>query len=468
MTTTFKQNEDSETILVAGCGVSGRAAARLAASLGLDFSLLDENDSPELRAFLETLPTKPKRVWFGFDPKTAELPDVSTTVLSPGFRKGNPVLAAIRERSARIVGELEFALERCGKPFVGITGTNGKTTTTELTAELFRAVGVRATACGNNGYAMSDAARDCLAGRLDLPIVEISSFQLEAMKNPRPIAAAILNLASDHIDRHGSFEAYAAAKIRLFSWRETKCVANSAILPLLETALNGRKAYSFSATDPTADFHVGNGALRFRDAELARLNELKLRGAHNFENALAASALLASVSGEAVLSDPRVRNALADFSSGEHRMECFLQRDGIRYVDDSKATNPHAVNAALADLPERTAVILLGGLDKDMNFKELRKSASKISSAFLFGSCADRIAEAIKDVVDCRPCGGFEEAVRNAVGAAKPGDTVLLSPATASMDLFRDYRERGNRFKELVRNLVEPAKNEAERNGETH
>lgn len=444
---------DERPILIAGCGVSGRAAARLAARLGRPFSILDQKDSPELRAFLETLPREPERLFLG-ERAGDSLPRFGLAVLSPGFRKGNPILSAIRKSADRVAGELEFALEHCGKPWIGITGTNGKTTTTELTAELFRASGIRAKACGNNGYAMSDAARDCLDGLLDLPVVEVSSFQLETMEAPRPAAAALLNLASDHIDRHGSFDAYAKAKLRLFSWNETRCVINSDLLPIAEKTLAGRIPRTFSATDSAADFHVEDGALRFHGRELARLDELRLHGRHNHENALAALALLASIRGEDALSDPRVRSALTAFASGEHRQECFLERNGIRYLNDSKATNPHAVNAALADMEPHSALILLGGLDKDMNFNELRNSSNKIRTAFLFGSCATRIADAIADVVQCVQCDGFEDAVRQATAAATPGDCVLLSPATASMDLFRDYRERGERFKELVLRFI--------------
>ncbi len=450
----MRRCDDERSILIAGCGVSGRAAARLAARLERPFSILDERDSQELRTFIESLPRKPEQLFLG--KQAAEpLPRFGLAVLSPGFRKGNPILAAIRTSADRVVGELEFALEHCGKPWIGITGTNGKTTTTELTAELFRALGILARACGNNGYAMSDAACDCLDGLLDLPVVEVSSFQLETMERPRPAAAALLNLASDHIDRHGSFEAYAKAKLRLFSWNETKCVINSELLPLAEKILGGRLPLTFSASNPDADFRVDSEGLRFRERELARLDALRLHGRHNHENALAALALIASTRGEDAAFDLRVRNALTMFASGEHRLECFLERNGIRYVNDSKATNPHAVNAALADMKPHSALILLGGLDKNMDFKELRKSANKIQTAFLFGTCAMRIADAIADVVPCVQCDGFEDAVWRAANAATPGNCVLLSPATASMDLFRDYRERGDRFKELILRFVE-------------
>lgn len=442
--------------LIAGCGVSGRAAARLAARLGIPFALLDEQDNDSLRAFAASLPKPPEAVYFGFRPQDA-LPRFERTVLSPGFRAENPVRAKLAEVSARLVGELEFALEACGKPFVGITGTNGKTTTTELAAELFRAAGIRACACGNNGYAMSDAAIDCLDGKLDLPVVEISSFQLETMPVPHPAAAAVLNLASDHIDRHGSMEAYAAAKFKLLGDPAAACVVNSLILDRFSPAAPDQKLYTFSAKLP-ADFTVRDGALRFRGRAIVPVERLALKGVHNLENALAALALLASVRGEDAVFIPAVTDALAKFESGPHRLERFLTANGVQYINDSKATNPHAVNAAMAAVGgDRNVVILLGGLDKDMDFEELAPSLKHLKHAVVFGSCGQKIAAYLeRNAVPFSLCTTFPDAVEKAVAAASSGDVVLLSPATASMDMFRDYRDRGDQFKALCRKFTAP------------
>ena len=439
--------------LVAGCGVSGRAAARLAARLGIPFALLDEQDNDSLRAFAASLPQPPGAVYFGFRAQDA-LPRFDRIVLSPGFRAGNPVRAKLAESSGRLVGELEFALGSCGKPFVGITGTNGKTTTTELTAELFRAAGVRACACGNNGYAMSDAAIDCLDGKLDLPVVEISSFQLETMPVPHPAAAAVLNLASDHIDRHGSMEAYAAAKFKLLGDPAAVCVVNSLILDRFKPAAE-QKFYTFSANLP-ADFTVRDGVLVFRGKGIIPVDKLVLQGIHNLENALAALALLTSVQGEDAVFDSAVADALAKFESGPHRLERFLTAGGVQYINDSKATNPHAVNAALAAVGgDRNVVILLGGLDKDMDFEELAPSLKHLKHAIVFGSCGQKIAAYLeKNAVPFSLCTTFPEAVEKAVAAASSGDVVLLSPATASMDMFRDYRDRGDQFKAFCRKFA--------------
>lgn len=440
--------------LIAGCGVSGRAAARLAARLGIPFALLDEQDNDSLRAFAASLPKPPEAVYFGFHAQDT-LPRFERTVLSPGFRAGNPVRAKLAGHSDRLLGELEFALDSCGKPFVGITGTNGKTTTTELTAELFRAAGIRACACGNNGYAMSDAAIDCLDGKLDLPIVEISSFQLELMPVPHPATAAVLNLASDHIDRHGSMDAYAAAKFKLLGDPAAVCVVNSCIRDRFHPAGAGQKLFTFSAGMP-ADFSVRDGALAFRGRPVIPVEKLALKGIHNQENALAALALLAAIRGEDVIFNPAVMDALAKFESGPHRLERFLTADSVQYINDSKATNPHAVNAALAAVGgNRNVVILLGGLDKAMDFEELAPSLKYLKHAVVFGSCGQKIAAYLeKNAVPFSLCGSFPEAVGKAVSCASPGDVVLLSPATASMDMFRDYKDRGDQFKTLCRKFA--------------
>ena len=447
-------SEFSGMTLIAGCGVSGRAAARLAARLGIPFALLDEQDNDFLRAFAASLPKTPEAVYFGFRAQDG-LPRFERTVLSPGFRAGNPVRTKLAEVSGRLVSELEFALGSCGKPFVGITGTNGKTTTTELTAELFRAAGVRACACGNNGYAMSDAAIDCLDGKLDLPVVEISSFQLEIMPVPHPAAAAVLNLASDHIDRHGSMEAYAAAKFKLLGDPAAVCVVNSLVRDRFKPAAPEQKLYTFSADLP-ADFTVRDGALSFRGRAVIPAEKLALKGVHNLENALAALALLASVRGEDAIFDPAVADALAKFESGPHRLERFLTADGVQYINDSKATNPHAVNAALAAVGgDRNVVILLGGLDKAMDFEELAPSLKHLKRAVVFGSCGQKIAAYLeRSAVPFSMCETFPEAVETAVSCAAPGDVVLLSPATASMDMFRDYKDRGDQFKTLCRKFA--------------
>ena len=449
-------SELSGMTLIAGCGVSGRAAARLAARLGIPFALLDEQDNDSLRTFAASLPRQPEAVFFGFRAQD-ELPHFERTFLSPGFRAGNPVRAKLAEVSDRLVGELEFALGSCGKPFVGITGTNGKTTTTELTAELFRAAGVRACACGNNGYAMSDAAIDCLDGKLDLPVVEISSFQLEIMPVPHPAAAAVLNLASDHIDRHGSMEAYAAAKFKLLGDPAAKCVMNTLILDRFKPAGPEQKLYTFSA-NPPADFTLLDGSLTFRGRAIIPIDKLALKGTHNLENALAALALLASVRGEDAVFDPAVTDALAKFESGPHRLERFLTAGCVQYINDSKATNPHAVNAALAAVGgDRNVVILLGGLDKAMDFEELAPSLKYLKHAVVFGSCGQKIAAYLeKNSVPFSMCETFPEAVEKAVNAASSGDVVLLSPATASMDMFRDYKDRGDQFKDLCRKFALP------------
>ncbi len=212
--------------LIAGCGVSGKAAARLAAYLNLTYYLADENNTPELQAFAASLDPAPAGIFFGWNDSMA-LPHGVETVLSPGIRKGTPFRTALEKCSVRCYGELEFALHHLPCPYVGITGTNGKTTVTELTTALFCAAGVKAEAAGNIGAALSDAVIHARETALELAVIEISSFQLESMNTfPHPAAAALLNIASDHIDRHATLEEYAATKLRLFPSSRGRAILN--------------------------------------------------------------------------------------------------------------------------------------------------------------------------------------------------------------------------------------------------
>lgn len=457
---------DETYILIAGCGVSGQAAARLAARLNLPFALLDEKKNDALLHFYDSLPVKPKETFWGADQNTP-LPHFSSVVLSPGFRRSNPLFHVLVRHADCVTTELEFALSYCGKDFLAVTGTNGKTTTTELTAELCRAAGVSAKACGNNGYAMSDAVIDVLNGNLDLPVVEVSSFQLENMKIPRPVAAAVLNIASDHIDRHGCMDDYARAKFKLLQADGVKRILNTNVVPYGKKFLPAEKNNwkTFSSQCGSADFFCDGTAVFHHGRKLLDVSELKLKGVHNMENAMAALALVESYVNDFHAVLPSVLESLRNFSSGPHRLELFhTTADGIRFVNDSKATNPHAVNAALKTLGGfRQCIVLWGGLDKQMDFTELRVSASHVKHAFLFGSCAGRIKQAVSDVIPCTDCQSFEDAVRSAIAMAETGDTVVLSPATASMDLFKDYRERGNQFKQLCLSCLHDLENVSEK-----
>lgn len=442
-----------KTYLIAGCGVSGKAAARLAAHLKLTYYLADENVTPELQAFAASLDPAPAGVFFGWN-ESMELPRDAETVLSPGIRKGSTFRDTLEKISSVCYGELEFALRHLPCPYVGITGTNGKTTVTELTTALFQAAGIKAEAAGNIGAALSDAVIHARETSLELAVIEISSFQLETMNSfPRPAAAALLNIASDHIDRHATLEEYAATKFRLLPSVHRRAILNKNLLSYVGTYLPaGTQVCTFTSEASGGDLTFDGKYIRYNDKNIFDYSSMELKGDHNCENVQAALALLVEICGEDILADPAVHDALRNFKASAHRQEIFLRRDGVTYIDDSKATNPHAVNAALNALPQDSGVhLLLGGLDKGMDFTELLPHLGNVRKVYVIGACGDRICSVLKGHVPLEKYSSFECAVHAACREAESGNTVMLSPACASMDMFRDYKERGERFKNLVR-----------------
>ncbi len=413
--------------LILGGGVSGRAALRLAETLGMEAEILsDPSPCPPEDAVAQS----------------------SLVVTSPGVPPlTSPLWQAAKRRAdrgeAEFLSELEFGFRhlpqrRC----IAITGTNGKTTTTELSCHLLNAAGVPAVTGGNIGVPLADIAADMREGKLPpetLPVVEVSSFQLERADAFAPVAAALLNLESDHINRYaGGFEEYCEIKRRIFRH-----------VP--------EENRIFGLSIPAARrVEVREGRLFADNRELIELAATRLNAPHNRENLAAAVELALRILPEGGVFRQEFLDAIRSFEPGRHRLEVVAERNGIHYINDSKATNPASVLAALRTLPERrSAVLLLGGLDKGVDFSALLREKERIKLAVLYGACRDRIATVLDGEIPFVECGnGFESAVRTAASHAAPGDTVLLSPACASMDMFRDYQERGNHFAELVRMLL--------------
>lgn len=418
-----------EQCLVLGGGVSGRAAVRLARRIGMEPVMV--SDGPEVDAV---------RTVAGH----------TLIIASPGVKPlSSPLYRAAMRRAeageAELISELEFGYRALPAPrrLLAVTGTNGKTTTTELTCQLLLALGVRAEPAGNIGFPLSDIACDMLEGRLapeTLPVVEVSSFQLERIRDFTPVAAVLLNLESDHIDRYaGGFAEYRLVKFRIFQSvpAENQLFGLSMALPV------GRRV--------TVEGHE----LLVDGKPLLNLAKTRLNAPHNRENLAAAVELALRILPAERLFTPEFVRAVEAFAPGRHRLETVEFRHGITFIDDSKATNPASVVAALNSLPDpgcANIVILLGGLDKGMDFSSLASWGHRIKFAALFGECRAGIAAAVGEAFPTADCGSdfrlaFDTALKNAV----PGDVVLLSPACASMDMFKDYKERGDRFTELAR-----------------
>ena len=454
-------NTEMDNFLICGYGVSGRAAARLAASMGKKVIIADEHSSMEMRTAAQALRREYPAVEFISNWQPGHpLPACDCVVISPGIRKGTPLHKAAGNAlrpGGKWLSELEFALEKVHCPFVSITGTNGKTTTTELTTALLRANAVNAASTGNIGTALSECVLEAEKQNIGFLVIETSSFQLENIRQFPPCPAAVLNLASDHIDRHGSLEAYAKAKFKVLAAKlpQEQRIINANLRPWLENLLPGTPVTTFSAMTSDADFTLNDQTIMFRGRPVYDLTKGQLHGLHNAENIMAALALLRAVKGEDALFTPETTAALEAFKASPHRMEIFARQNGVTYVNDSKATNPHAVNAAVRQFAQgRNLLLILGGLDKGMDFSELEVSFPYIKQAFLTGSCREAIFKQLSGKVKCKLSGDFSSAVRDACAAAVPGDVVMLSPATASMDMFKNYAERGDTFKRLVQETL--------------
>ncbi|MDJ0849369.1 MAG: UDP-N-acetylmuramoyl-L-alanine--D-glutamate ligase [Myxococcota bacterium] len=434
-----------QSVLVLGLGLSGRSAARFCAARGARVVAADERPDGELQDLGGLGALVELRVGAPF-PGAA---DFDLVVPSPGVPPER-----YRAGARRVWGDVELAARALPVPIVAVTGTNGKSTTTHLVAEALRAAGLRAAAAGNVG----EPALDLVGEPLDVAVLEVSSFQLETTESFRPHVAVILNLSPDHLDRHGSFEAYRDAKARILANQKTEDAAvlgfDDPVVRALADAVQGRLVpfSTRSALEHGAWLDGSQALLRGPGAALHRVSlaGLRLAGAHNRENALAALA-----AAWAAGADPeRAARGLERFAGLPHRMEDVGQVAGVHYVNDSKATNPGAALRSLTG-SEAPLVWIAGGRDKGLDFAPLAEAAAgRVRVALLVGEAAGKLEAALAGRVETRVVASVEEAVREAAGVARPGDVVLLAPACASQDQFRDFAERGDCFRAAVARLV--------------
>jgi len=426
-------------VLVVGLARSGRSAASLLARLGHEVVAVDAAvvDAPELiAAGIEV-----RARW------VEPVPGVDLVVKSPGVPGEAAPVAAARAAGARVISEVELAARSLANPIIGVTGTNGKTTTTELTAHLLVAAGIPARACGNQGTPLSG-----LVGEVDPAtwlVVEASSFQLEDIDTFRPRAAVLLNVTPDHLDRHPSLDAYLAAKLRIF---ENQGRTDLSVLPrgIAPTGRGLARHVDDSAPGPDAVAWAKDGLHHAELGLVARWEDVALRGRHNRQNAMAAVALAAHAgAGAAALAA-----GLASFPGVAHRLELVGEIGGVRYVNDSKATNPDAAIAALDAYPDRVHLIA-GGRAKGTPFAPLAAAArDAVVRGYLVGEAAGELADAFAaEGIAVERAATIPEAVRAAAAGASSGDVVLLAPACTSFDQYASFEERGADFRSAVRGL---------------
>jgi UDP-N-acetylmuramoylalanine--D-glutamate ligase len=377
------------------------------------------------------------------------LEHVGAVVKSPGVPAGSPAIARARSLGMSVIGELELAWRMLGNDFIAITGTNGKTTTVELVANIHREAGLPVAVAGNVGAALSG-----FVGALDeraVVVCEASSFQLEDAVEFAPEAAVLLNLTADHLDRHGTIEAYLQAKLRVFAHQRPDDVAVAPLDFERGWELPGAARQVRFGAGPGAELSQRDGVLYWHEEPLLASGELRLRGRHNIENAMAGAAVCLA---RGVQVDA-VRAGLRSFAGVPHRLEEVARRDGVLFVNDSKATNVASTLVALeAMAAERLPVhLILGGQGKQQDFGALREPVERACRAvYLIGEDAAEIERAVRGgETEVHVCEALERALACAQAAAVYGEVVLLSPGCASFDQFEDFEARGERFRELVR-----------------
>lgn len=436
-------------VLVIGMGRAGVAAAKLLEARGVRVTITDKRGREELKEAFRELEARGIRIETGGHPLDL-LEDTELIVASPGVPPNIPLLERAEEKRISIMGELELASTFLKAPIIAVTGTNGKTTTTTLIGEILKKEGKRVAVAGNIGHPLSS----CVNKDYELLVSEVSSFQLERIRTFRPFISIMLNIAPDHLDRYRDLDEYVKAKKRIFM---NQGKSDFAILnwddPHCRTLSTETKKIFFSQEELEEGVYLKGGRVIAKLSgglqEIIQREEIGIKGPHNLENALAAIAacLILKVKVE------KIRKVLKEFKGIPHRMEFVRRVRGVRFINDSKATNIAAVTKSLASFPG-PIILIAGGRDKGLDYTPLQPLVKeRVKVLILLGEAREKIAQALSPCKRIRMAEDMREAVNIAFGLAKRGDCVLLSPACSSYDMFQDFQERGEVFKKVVREL---------------
>ncbi|MDQ1318301.1 MAG: UDP-N-acetylmuramoylalanine--D-glutamate ligase [Candidatus Poribacteria bacterium] len=456
-----REDFKDKRVIVLGLARSGEAAVKLLIRLGAHVLVSDQKGEDELKDIFARLKSEYPQVEFHLGGHPEEIFEgADLVVVSPGVPFNIPVLESVRDKGIPVIGEIELAYRVCKAPIIAITGTKGKSTTSTLTGQILSKTfkGGKVVVAGNIGIPLSQYVLDLTES--DLLVLVVSSFQLETTVHFRPAISVILNIMTDHMDRHKDFEEYYTAKRRIFA-NQTKqdyIVLNADDrLASACASLTDAKVVFFSSRqilDKGVYLKDGNIVANLHGNDIVticRTNELKIPGRHNLENAMTATAVSMIYGAE----PESIAEVLRTFNGLEHALEFAGEANGIRFIDDSKATNVVSLKAALESI-EKGVILIIGGRDKGNDYTQITPLIKeKVKHLVIIGESADKIQNSLGSFSVPHRAGTMDDAVSMAYKLAESGDTVLLSTACASFDMFRDYAERGRIFKEAAKRIVE-------------
>lgn len=445
----------NKRVTILGAARSGLSAARLLQSKNAKVFVSEIRPARDKQIEIEAL--KKTKVDFEFGKHSGKIFEADLVVLSPGISTKSEIVQKVRSKKILMWSELEVAFRFCPGPIIAISGSNGKTTTTALIGEMFKQSGKRHLVAGNIGNPFSDAVRQMDSETT--AIVEVSSFQLETIAQFKPDIGILLNVMPDHLDRYENFDEYVKTKLRIF---QNQTEDDIAILNSEDEATESA-IRSFNLQSRQVQFHAGqklgrgcfveNGRIKFhvgqKRFDVLAVNEIALQGTHNLSNVLAATsaALLAKIPVDAI------RTTLKSFNGLEHRLEFVRELNGVKYVNDSKATNLESMLAGLNSF-QQPLVLIAGGRAKENDFRRIQKTISNnVKKLILIGEAADKMYGALQNRALVTQAVSLKQAVTEANSAAQAGEVVLLCPGCSSFDMFSDFEDRGRQFKELVHKL---------------